>query len=250
MVSAQALDSIPLLGVQVHRVTMEQVLEMIDEFIREGGAHHVVTLDASMCVIAREDPDLRQVILNSELVTPDSTGVLWACRRLGRPLPERVSGVEIVQELCRTSAECGHTLFFLGAAPGVADAAAERMRQRYPGCLIVGTHDGYFTLDNEPEVLHEIRLARPDILCVAMGIPKQERWIACRGRDLGVPVMIGVGGTFDVLSGKVKRAPGWVQRLNLEWLYRLARNPRKIGKVLTLPRFVWLTLNAGRESKV
>lgn len=243
------LESLPLLGVRVHRVTMEETLAAIDRFICEGGPHQVVTLDASMCVTAREDAELRRIVQTAALVTPDSAGVLWACRRAGRPLPQRVSGVEIVERLCALSPQKGYRLFFLGAAPGVAEAAAETMRARYPGCQVVGTRDGFFTPADEVGILEQIRAARPDILCVALGIPKQEKWIARHRDTLGVPVLIGVGGTFDVFSGKVQRAPRWMQQRNLEWLYRLLRNPRKIGKVLTLPKFVWMTLRSRSASR-
>jgi len=237
-------ESIPLHGVRVHRVTMEETLAAIDRFIAEGGPHHVVTLDASMCVTALGDAELRGIVQSAELVTPDSAGVLWACRKFGQPLAQRVSGVEIVERLCALSSTRGYRLFFLGAAPGVAEAAAANMRARYPNCRIVGAHDGFFTPAEEPALVEQIRAARPDVLCVALGIPKQEKWIARHRDTLGVPVLIGVGGTFDVYAGRVKRAPLWMQRLNLEWFYRLLKNPRKIGKVLTLPRFVLMTLKA------
>jgi N-acetylglucosaminyldiphosphoundecaprenol N-acetyl-beta-D-mannosaminyltransferase len=245
MVESQGLVSVPLLDVRVHRVTMAQCLETISRFVREGGSHHVVTLDSSMCVMAREDADLRRIVNQADLVTPDSTGVLWACRKLKQPLPERVSGVEIAEALCASSsAPEGHSLYFLGAAPGIAERAAQKMREQYPGCRIVGTRDGFFGPDDECAMLREIREAAPDILLVAFGIPKQEKWIDAHRPDLKVPVMIGVGGTFDVLSGSVKRAPQWIQRMNLEWLYRVIKNPRKIGKVGTLPRFVWMTVRS------
>lgn len=243
----QNLEAIPLHGLVVHRVSMEETLEAIDRFISSCTPHHVVTLDSSMCVIARDDPTLQSIVSHAELVTPDSAGVVWACRRLGTPLKERVSGVEIVDRLCSLSPSRGYRLFFFGSAPGVAQAAAERMRSRYPGCQVVGTRDGFFTKEQEPQIVEQIKSARPDILCVALGIPLQEKWIH-RFRDtLNVPVLIGVGGTFDVYSGRVKRAPVWMQRLNLEWLYRLLKNPRKISKVMTLPKFVLMTLRAQRR---
>jgi N-acetylglucosaminyldiphosphoundecaprenol N-acetyl-beta-D-mannosaminyltransferase len=129
----------------------------------------------------------------------------------------------------------------------VATAAAENMRNEYPGCRIVGCRDGFFTPYDEVDIVAEIREARPDILCVALGIPKQEKWISRHRLDLMVPVAIGVGGTLDVLSGQVKRAPKFIQTLSLEWLYRLVKNPRKIGKVLLLPRFVLLALRNSRS---
>jgi N-acetylglucosaminyldiphosphoundecaprenol N-acetyl-beta-D-mannosaminyltransferase len=236
------LESLPVHGLRVHRLDMDRALQTIDAFIRAGSDHHVITLDASMCVIARTDDELRSIAQTAELVTPDGAGILWACRRHGTPLPERVSGVEIVERLCALSPLRGYRLFFFGAGPDIAEAAADRMRERYPGCQIVGTRDGYFTPEDEPEIVDQIRAAAPHVLLVALGIPKQEKWIARHRRELGVPVLIGVGGSFDVHSGQVKRAPEWVQRLNLEWLYRLLKNPRKIAKVMTLPRFVWMTL--------
>lgn len=235
-------EKIPILDVHVHRVTMEETLCLIDHFVREGGTHHVVTLDSAMCVMARQDDQLRAIIQGADLVTPDSAGVLWASRRCGSPLPQRVAGIEIVERLCALSAERGYRLFFLGAAPGVAQTAAEKMRLRYPGCCIVGTHDGFFSPVEEPAIIERINQSRPDVLCVALGIPKQEKWIARNRARLNASVCIGIGGTLDVLSGRVKRAPHWMQRLNLEWLYRFLSNPRKIRKILTLPRFVWLTL--------
>lgn len=229
-----------ILNLPVHRVDMETALTTIDSFIREGSPHHVITADSSMLVMAQEDAELRDIIQHAALITPDSTGILWAARRQGTPLPQRVSGVEIVAHLCARSAANGCRIYFLGAAPGVAEQAAERMRDRYPGTQIVGTRDGYFGPAEIPTVLDAIRDSHPDVLCVAMGIPKQEKWIAAHRAALGVPVLIGVGGTLDVLSGRTRRAPRWMQRLSLEWLWRVLANPRKINKVLLLPRFVRL----------
>jgi len=246
LTEASPIPSVPLHGIRVHRVTMEDTLDILDRFIRQGGPHHVITLDASMCVTAGEDSDLKRIIEKADLITPDSSGVLWACSRLGQPLTERVSGVEIVERLCSLSPQLGYKLFFFGAAPGIAESAAEKMRARYPGCQIVDTRDGFFKPEDESAIVEQIRVANPDVLCVAMGIPKQEKFIDRHRTDLGIPVMIGVGGTFDVFSGTVKRAPMWMQRANLEWLYRLYKNPRKIGKVMTLPRFVWKTLRSSK----
>jgi N-acetylglucosaminyldiphosphoundecaprenol N-acetyl-beta-D-mannosaminyltransferase len=236
------LETIPLHGLHVHCVTMAQTLETIDQFIRSRDPHHVVTLDASMCVFVRDDADLKKIVSSAELITPDGAGILWACRKYGNPLPEKVSGVEIVEQLCSLSMEKGYRLFFFGAAPGVAKDAAVNMQLKYPGCAIVGARDGFFSSEDEPAIVEQIQSAQPDILCVALGIPKQEKWIAKYREELGVPVLIGVGGTFDVHSGRVKRAPKWMQKLSLEWLYRLAKNPKKIGKVMTLPKFVLMTL--------
>jgi N-acetylglucosaminyldiphosphoundecaprenol N-acetyl-beta-D-mannosaminyltransferase len=233
-----APPAVQILGLPVHNVTMAAALDAIDAFVQRGSPHHIVTADASMLVMAQEDAALRAIIACAELITPDSVGVLWAAKRRGMPLPERVSGVEIVARLCALSPERGYRLYFFGAAPGVAEQAAERMRARHPGAQIVGTRHGYFREEERETIVEEIRRSRPDVLCVALGIPRQEKWIAANRDRLGVPAMIGVGGTFDVLSGNTRRAPALFQQLRLEWLWRVASNPRKINKVLLLPRFI------------
>jgi N-acetylglucosaminyldiphosphoundecaprenol N-acetyl-beta-D-mannosaminyltransferase len=236
--------AVQILGLPIHIVDMPCALEVIDGFIQARSPHHIITADASMLVMAQQDAVLRGIIVQADLVTPDSTGILWAARRHGTRLRERVSGVEIVEQLCAASAEKGYRLYFLGAAPGIAEQAAERMRRKYPGAQIVGTRNGYFTPEDTAPILAEIRACAPDILCVALGIPKQEKWIATHREQLGVPVLIGVGGTLDVLSGTVRRAPRLFQLARLEWLWRVLSNPRKIGKVMLLPRFVVMVQRA------
>lgn len=235
-------DSVKILGLRVDRVSTDEALAAIGGFIAARTPHHVVTADASMVVHARQDPDLRAIVDGADLVTPDGAGILWAGRLLGTPIPHKVSGVDLVADLCRLSPTTGHRIFFFGAGPGVAREAAEKMRRRFPGAQIVGVRDGFFPPAQEAEVVAEIRTAAPDIVLVALGIPKQEKWIARNKAALGCPVFIGVGGSFDVHSGRVQRAPVWMQRSSLEWLYRLSKNPRKIGKVMTLPRFALLAL--------
>jgi N-acetylglucosaminyldiphosphoundecaprenol N-acetyl-beta-D-mannosaminyltransferase len=217
---------------------MAATLERIDSFVRSGRPHHVVTADSSMLVMAQSDPDLRGTLEKADLVTPDSEGILWAARRAGQPLKERVSGVEIVERLCALSAERGYRIYFLGAGAGVAELAAERMRKRYPGCLIAGTRHGFFTDAEMPQLLSDVREARPDVICVALGIPKQEKWIRAHRDECGASVLIGVGGTLDVLSGRTRRAPQFMRAARLEWLWRVLSNPRKISKVMLLPTFV------------
>ena len=230
--------TIQLLGLPVHNVTMEGALAQIHLFVHSGGVHHVVTADASMLVTAQEDRELAEIIRAASLVTPDSVGVLWGAKKRGTPLQERVSGVELVERLCALSPSQNYRIFFFGAAPGVAELASRKMCETYPGCLVVGTHDGFFTPEQIPGILEEIKATKPDILCVAFGIPKQEKWIRAYASEIGVPVSIGVGGTFDVLSGTVKRAPVLFQKLKLEWFWRVIKNPKKLNKVLLLPKFV------------
>lgn len=238
------LPSVRILNLPVHDVNMESTLSVIDSFIRASGPHHVVTADASMLVMAQEDPALHSIIIKADLVTPDSVGILWAARRLGTPLRERVSGVDIVENLCARSAECGYKIYFFGAAPGVAEKAADRMRGRYPGAQIVGTRNGFYTDGESESIVNAIRESKADVVCVAMGIPRQEKWIEANRDSLNASILIGVGGTLDVLSGATRRAPVWMQKMNLEWLWRVINNPRKISKVMLLPRFVTMIRRA------
>jgi len=236
------MDSVTILGVRVDCISPEETLAAIDRFIVARGPHHIVTADASMVVTARHDPGLRAIVAGADLVTPDGAGILWASRLLRTPVPYKVSGVDLASDLCRLSTTKGYRIFFFGAGPSVAEEAANRMRARYPGTQIVGTRDGFFTPAQEPEIIEQIQAAAPDIILVALGIPKQEKWIAQHKTALGASVLIGVGGSFDVFSGRVRRASPWMQQHALEWAYRLWKNPRKISKVMTLPEFALLVL--------
>lgn len=241
-------SSIDLLGLRVHRITQPEALALLLRWIEEREPHLVVTADASAVEIAAEDPEFRRIVNEgAALVTPDGTGLLWAAGRLGSPLPERVSGVDLAERLCEESARRGFGVFFYGAAPGVAERAAERIRTKYPGARIVGTAHGFLSAPEEQRALLEsIRAQRPGVLLVAMGIPRQEKWISRHLAELGVPVCIGVGGTLDVFSGTVRRAPVWMQRSGLEWLFRLVQDPKKFSKVAVLPRFVLRVLSRRR----
>lgn len=235
-----SMESISLLGIRIDKIDMCGALEAIEGFVEDGGMHIIVTADASAVVIAQKDDEFHRIINNADMVTPDSAGILLAAKWNGVPLPEKVSGVDLAVELSEMAARKNHSIFLLGAAPGIAEQAAEELKKRFPGLKIAGTHDGYFT-DNE-KIVSEIAASGAKILFVAMGIPKQEKWIIHNFDKLGVAVAMGVGGTFDVLSGRVNRAPEWMRRRGLEWVYRLACNPRKISKVATLPRFMWMVI--------
>jgi N-acetylglucosaminyldiphosphoundecaprenol N-acetyl-beta-D-mannosaminyltransferase len=233
---------ISLLGVRVHRVDMAATLTLIREFIASGTPHIIVTADASSVVRAQSDTEFQYLINGADLVTPDGFGVLKGAALLGTPLIERVSGVEIAREMCRMSAEDGFSIYFLGAAPGVAELAATNLKGQYPGLNVAGIHDGYFDPSRDAEIAAEVKASGAQVLLVAMGIPRQEKFIRDNMDKLGVCVAMGVGGSFDVFSGKVKRAPVWFQKHGLEWLYRLVKDPSKIKKAATLPRFVVLVL--------
>lgn len=225
---------------------MEQALGAIEGFIASRTPQMVVTADSSGLVIAQSDPEFMAILQSADLVTPDSVGVLWAMRRRGHAVPGRVSGVDLVGRISQLSADKGYRIYLLGAAHGVAEMAAEKLRLLYPGCRIVGTRHGYFPPDSDEIVANEVAQAKPDVLFVAMGIPRQEKFIAATRDIIQAPVAIGVGGSLDVFSGKAKRAPKIIQRLSLEWLWRTLLNPKKLKKAKTLPKFAWLVLRERR----
>lgn len=227
-----------ILGCRLHLADMEQSLSAIRRFIEEGTPHHVVTANAEMVYAALGDESLREVINRAHLVTLDGAGVVWAARFLGYEAKERVTGIDLTLALAALAAKEEWRLFLLGAKPGVAEEAARRLIERFPGLKIVGTHHGYFRPEETEQVLARVRQARPHLLFVALGVPYQERWINRNLNHLEVPVSLGIGGSLDVISGRVARAPRAIIRLNLEWLYRLAKEPWRWRRQLALPRFV------------
>ncbi|HNX92703.1 MAG TPA: WecB/TagA/CpsF family glycosyltransferase, partial [Syntrophomonas sp.] len=173
---------------------------------------------------------------------PDGIGIVWAGRRLGYPFEERVSGIDLLYLICERAPQEGWKIYFLGAAPGIADEAARQLTQKYPAINICGIHDGYFSEEQQQSMLEEIKALQPDILFVALGAPGQEYWIHKYRQAIEVPVAIGVGGSFDVIAGIKSRAPEWMIRANLEWLYRLLKEPSRLKRQMALPKFVLLIL--------
>jgi len=240
---------VDILGVAIDVLDMGQTVRKIEEFIGEGRPHQVVTANAEMVILAGESQEFREILNSADLVTGDGAGVVWAAKKVGQSLPGRVTGVDLIENLLPVAAEKGYSFFLFGSAPGVAQEAAEKMQEKFPALKIVGVENGYFLPEEEEKIVAKIRLARPQILLVALGFPKQEKWIKKHLTSLGVPVAIGVGGTLDVLSGKVLRAPLWMQRVNLEWLYRFAKQPQRVGRMLALPKFVWRVLNNTKKRR-
>ncbi|MGQ9730374.1 MAG: WecB/TagA/CpsF family glycosyltransferase [Candidatus Zipacnadales bacterium] len=236
--------AIRLFGVRITPLSMDEVRSVVREYIRQGSPHLIVTSDATGVVRAQEDSELRRIMEQADLVTADGQGVVLAARLLNVPIRERVSGVDMVQHLCEVAAEEGRSVFLLGGVEGVAEEAAHVLCSRVPGLVVAGTHHGYFAPEEEPEIIARIREAQPAVLFVAFGIPKQEKWIHAHMEELGVPVCIGVGGSFDVISGRLRRAPLWMQRWGLEWLFRVCQEPRRLPRLKALPQMAWLALRA------
>jgi len=235
-----------ILGVAVDAVTMPEAVAAVEYYMDARAGVTVATANAEMIMRATKDAALRDVLAAAALVVPDGAGTVWAARHLGHAMPERVAGYDLVQELLRRAPATHRRVYFFGAAPGVAEKAKAKAEQLYPGIKIVGVRDGFFSADMNDAIISDIRTARPDLLLVALGVPKQEKWIHEHLAALGVPVAIGVGGTLDVMAGVMKRAPRWMQKAKLEWLFRGMLQPKRAGRLLALPKFV-LKVHAARK---
>ena len=232
-----------ILGCKVHLVNMAEAMQIVEQMIEDDqNANQVVTLNAEIIYQTKKEIKLQNIINQANLVTADGIGTVWAARTLGYPQKERVSGIDLIHELCIMGATRGWKIYLLGAAPGVAEEAGQKLERSYPGLKVCGSWHGYFSLQDENEIIADINSKSPDILFVALGAPKQEYWINQKRDTLKVPVCMGVGGSFDVIAGIKKRAPKVFIALNLEWLYRLLTEPSRWKRQLALPAFVLAVL--------
>lgn len=229
-----------ILGIGFDPITMDQAQSRLASYVMHGHPHLVITANPEMVMRARGDQLLTEILERADLVVADGIGVVWASHVLKEALPQRIPGIELAEGLLLQAAGQGWTVFLVGAAEGVADQAALELRRRWPGLEIVGTYHGYFQAgEEEQQIIGEIKAKKPDILLAALGVPRQEKWLAAHLGTLKVPVAIGVGGGFNVWAGVDKRAPLWMRKINLEWLYRLIRQPWRIKRILVLPVFVF-----------
>ena len=238
-----------LMGVPIHDVTMEGTVAHIARWIENGGTHQIATINPEFLMKARADILFRATLQRVALCIPDGIGVLWAARWRGQQLRERVAGSDLVPRLSAEAARRGWRIFYLGAAPGVAERAADILAQRSPGLEIAGCYAGSPAPDEEDAIVARVRASQADILFVAYGAPQQDLWLDRNLARTGAAVGIGVGGSFDFIAGVACRAPRWIQQLGLEWLYRLLREPWRWRRQLALPHFVWLVLT-GRDKRL
>ncbi|MCI9390903.1 MAG: WecB/TagA/CpsF family glycosyltransferase [Oscillospiraceae bacterium] len=227
---------IDVLGVGFDNITMDQAVAEGVRLMDTAGAHYVVTPNPEIVETCRQDGEAMEAVNGADLVLADGIGVIYGAKLLGTPLKGRVTGIGFAQGLMERMAGNGRSLYLLGAKPGVAERAAENLARQYPGLQIAGTHDGYFSEDGP--VTEDIRASGADVVFVCLGAPKQEKWMRRNGEAAGAHLMVGLGGCLDVFSGEVKRAPAVFQKLGLEWLYRLAANPSRIGRMVKLPLFL------------
>ncbi|NLK36952.1 MAG: WecB/TagA/CpsF family glycosyltransferase [Epulopiscium sp.] len=225
-------------------VTMSEAVERALKFLEDGRSHIICTPNPEIVMEAQTDKELLQILRAADMVIPDGIGVVWASRYSQYPLKERVAGYDLVQKLFSQIKDTEYTVYFLGGAPGVANTAAKRMMKQYPGLKIVGVHNGYFDAKEEKKIIYEIKKLAPSILLVGLGAPKQEKWIYENMRLIGAKVCIGVGGSFDVMAGTVKRAPAIFQKFGLEWFYRLISQPSRFFRMMRLPKFVLKVLKS------
>jgi N-acetylglucosaminyldiphosphoundecaprenol N-acetyl-beta-D-mannosaminyltransferase len=223
---------VAVMGLPINSLTADEAVEALEHLILSGGTHQICPVNVDTWLNAMADPHLHRIMAGSTLVLPDGMPLVWAAGLLGCPLVERVTGVDLVPRLAELSARKGYGIFLLGAKPGVAERAGRMLERNYPGVRIVGVYapaeENLIRMDHS-EILSRIHAVNPDILLVAFGNPKQEKWIWMHRKRLGVPLTMGVGGSFDILAGDMRRAPRWIQRCGLEWAMRLAQEPVRLS---------------------
>ena len=223
-----------IMGIAFDNVTMQEALDKATAILQGNKTCYAVTPNAEIAYEVMKDESLRALING---VLPDGAGVVLASKLLKTPLKQKVAGVDFADGLLGLLAESGKSVYLLGSKPGVAELAAEKMREKHPGLIICGMHDGYFK--DEAPVIEAANAAKPDVLFVCLGAPKQELFMKRHQQELTCKLMIGLGGSLDSFAGTVKRAPKWMIAANLEWLYRLIKEPKRFGRMLRLPKYLW-----------
>jgi len=233
-----------ILGIDVSKMSMRQVIEFCDQRIADRRPTLLGVVNVAKLVNSRKDPELRRSVQEADMVLADGLPVVWLSKWMGDPLPERVAGIDIMHRLLELADQRHYSVYFLGAKREVVDKVAEYTRVHHPGARIAGWRDGYFTAEEDAQVAEEIRKSRPDILFVAITSPKKEHFLRRYGPIMQVPVCHGVGGSFDVVAGVTRRAPLWMQRWGLEWLYRVIQEPGRMWKryLVTNTRFIGLSI--------
>lgn len=229
-----------VLGVGFDNITMAEAVEIAEAGVKGRAGMYAVTPNPEIIWECRSDERLRAIINGASLVLPDGIGVIYGAKILGRPLGGKIPGIEFAEALIERLSNTGESVFLLGAKPGVAETAARRLSEKYPGLRVCGTADGYFG-DTEP-LIERINLLRPGLLLVCLGSPKQEYWMYENADRLDIGLMAGLGGSLDVFAGTAQRAPLRWRRLGLEWLYRLIKEPRRIGRQLRIPLFLFAVI--------
>lgn len=247
--------SVKLLNIELDNLTFDDVLNEIDQLISKQTPTHVVTPNVDHLVRLQKDREFLKVYEDASLTLADGVPVLWAAKYLGTPLKQKLSGSDLLPRLCERASKKGHRVFFLGGLPEAAEISKVHLERMYPGLQVVGTYCPPFGFEKDEKenqkVINAIRVTDPDILCVGLGAPKQEKWIYKYKENYQVPVSLGLGASFDFISGKVKRAPKWMQRIGLEWFWRLLSDPVRLWKRYLVDdiSFFSYVLNDKREKR-
>lgn len=235
-------NRIEMMGCEIDNLSMEETLDQVERFIKSGEPHQHVVVNVDKLVKASKDDKLKKIINDCALINADGMPVVWASRLLGKPLKERVAGVDLFEHLMRRAAERGWRVFLLGAKEDVVSNVKVTYERKYPDLVIAGYRNGYWSPDEEPSVVELVTKARPDLLFVAISSPKKEQFLGKYQKQMQVPFAMGVGGTFDVAVGKVKRAPMWMQSAGLEWFYRFLQEPRRMFRRYFIEDFAFFGL--------
>ncbi|MDR2650620.1 MAG: WecB/TagA/CpsF family glycosyltransferase [Clostridiales bacterium] len=236
--------TIEILGIPVDVIDHDGALDNIEQFMDEGGYHLIITPNPEMIMLAQKNARIREILRSSALAAPDGVGVIWASRLTDSPIPHRVTGCDLMIDLLGRMSKSGRAAYLLGGRPGVAEQAKRNMESRFPGVKIIGARHGYFTADDDRLITEELNDKKPDLLLLGLSMGTALNW-AHNHRALNIPVIACVGGTLDIMGGATARAPKIFQKLGLEWLYRLIRQPWRVGRMLRLPVFAAMVV---RES--
>lgn len=243
-------ETVEILGVNIDKVTEDEALCRAIEFLKGDFAAKIYTPNPEIIMSAQEDEEFKRILNEADLLTADGIGVVYGAKILKNPLPARVAGFDLTCSLLEYLKDKEDGVFLFGAKPGVAEIAAENLKKKYEGLKICGTNDGYFTEEDVPAIIEKINASGARLLLVCLGAKKQEKWISQNAAKLtSVRLCMGVGGTVDVFAGNVKRAPEFFIKLNLEWLYRLLKQPSRIGRYAAIPKFIVAVLRSRKERK-
>jgi len=237
-------DSTNVLGCPISKLDLDQVIAEAQSFIKSKKPHYIAVVNVAKIVKMRSDRQLTTSVKSADLIGADGVPLVWASRLLGNPLPGRVNGTDLMYSLLEKADEVGYRVFFFGAKEEILQAVLARVRSEYPGVEIAGWQNGYFKPEDEWNIARKIRASRADILFIAFGTPKEEIWVGRYLQAMGVPVVHGVGGSFDVFAGLIPRAPVWMQKAGLEWLFRLLQEPGRMWKRYLVPNSLFIGMLA------
>jgi N-acetylglucosaminyldiphosphoundecaprenol N-acetyl-beta-D-mannosaminyltransferase len=244
------MATVDLAGILIDNLTINEALAKVGNFLTANTPHLIVTPNPEIIVDCQNNQGLKDIINQADLRVADGISLIVVSKLLGKPIKERVTGIDLMQKVIELAAKQGYSIFLLGSAPGVAEKAAIKLREKEPNLIITGTHHGYFNDADDYQIIKTINAAKSDILFVGLGAGRQERWLSNNLDKLGVKIGMAIGGSLDVLSGRKNRAPKWVQSLYIEWLYRLFTEPQRWRRQLALPKFLWLMFKPTNFPKI